>query len=119
MYAPHSMTWYEATKSGTATTWTRHEVKPVMWQAAEIAISDKQGQTSTDRASVYVPLSSGVYAFKKGDVLVKGIVTDVITSAFTISALMLKYPTYVKIRQADYKDYGALPMHHWELRGGI
>ena len=119
MYTPHAMTWYEATKSGTTTTWRRHEVSPVMWQAAEIAISDKQGQTSADRASVFVPLSTGVFAFKKGDVLVKGIVADTITSAFTISALMLKYPTYVKIRQADYKDYGSPALRHWELRGGV
>ena len=119
MHTPHAMTWYEGTKSGTTTTWTRHEVNPVMWQAAEIAIADKQGSTSADRASVYVPASSGAFAFKKGDVLVKGIVADVITSEFTISALMAKYPSYIKIRQADYKDYGALSMHHWELRGGV
>jgi hypothetical protein len=119
MYTPHSLTWYEATKSGTTTTWTRHEVTPVMWQASEIAIADKQGSTSADRASVYVPASSGSYAFKKGDVLVKGIVSDVISSSFTISALMAKYSTWVKIRQADYKDYGSVSMHHWELRGGV
>ena len=119
MYTPHSMTWYEATKSGATTTWTRHEVTPVMWQSAEIAIADQQGITSADKASVYVPLTSGVYAFKKGDVLVKGIVSDVITSAFSISALMAKYSTWIKIRQTDYKDYGSTGMHHWELRGGI
>jgi exosome complex RNA-binding protein Rrp4 len=119
MYTPHSLTWYEATKSGTTTTWTRHEVTPVMWQASEIASSNQQGVTSTDRASVYVPASSGSYAFKKGDVLVKGIVSDVISSSFTISALMAKYSTWVKIRQADYKDYGSPSMHHWELRGGV
>ena len=119
MYTPHSMTWYEATKSGTTTIWTRHEVQPVMWQSAEIAIADQQGVTSADKASVYVPLTSGVYAFKKGDVLVKGIVSDVISSSFTISALMAKYSTWIKIRQADCKDYGSTGMHHWELRGGI
>ena len=119
MYTPHSMTWYEGTKSGTSTTWTRHEVTPVMWQANEIDNSNKQGVTSSDRASVFVPASSGAYTFKKGDVLVKGIVADVITSAFTISALMAKYPSYIKIRQADYKDYGSAGMHHWELRGGV
>ena len=66
-----------------------------------------------------MPLSTGVFAFKKGDVLVKGIVTDAVGTGFTISALMAKYSTWIRIRQADYKDYGALPMHHWELRGGI
>ena len=91
----------------------------VMWQAAEMLSQTKQGVTSADRASVYVPLTSGVYAFKKGDVLVKGLVSDVISSAFTISALMAKYSTWIKIRQADYKDYGSTGMHHWELRGGI
>ncbi len=119
MYAPHSMTWYEATKSGTTTVWTRHEVKLVMWQAAEIAIADKQGSTSADKASIFVPAISGSFAFKKGDVLVKGIVNDEITSAFTISALMAKYPSYIKITQADYKDYGSLGLRHWELRGGV
>jgi len=119
MYAPHKMTWYEGTKSGTTTTWTRHEVTAVMWQANEIAIADKQGVTSADRASVFVPLSAGTFAFKKGDVLIKNIVTDEIGTGFTISALMAKYPSYVKIRQADFKDYGSTSMQHWELRGGV
>lgn len=119
MHTPHTMTWYEAVKSGTTTTWVRHAVSPVMWQAAEIAIADQQGVTSADKASVYVPLSSGVYAFKKGDVLVKGTVSDVIGAGFTMSALMLKYSTWIKIRQADFKDYGSVGMHHWELRGGV
>lgn len=119
MYTPHAMTWYKATKSGTNTTWTRYEVKPVMWQASEIAISDKQGDSSADRAMVFVPLSSGVFTFQKGDVLVKGIVADVIGTGFTISALMAKYPTWVRIRQADFKDYGSPSMHHWEIRGGV
>jgi len=119
MQTPHEMTWYEAVKSGTTTTWVRHAVSPVMWQAAEIAIADQQGVSSADKASVYVPLSSGVYAFKKGDVLVKGTVADVISSAFPISALMAKYSSYVRIRQADFKDYGSVGMHHWELRGGV
>jgi hypothetical protein len=113
------MTWYEATKSGTTTVWTRHEVQPVMWQSAEINIADKQGSTSADKASIYVPLIAGNFAFKKGDVLVKGIVADVITSAFTMSDLMAKYSSWIRIRQADYKDYGSAGMHHWELRGGV
>ena len=119
MYTPHAMTWYKATKSGTTTTWTRYEVTPVMWQANEIAIADKQGAGSADRASVFVPLSSGVFTFQKGDVLVKNIVTDVISANFTISALMAKYPSYIKITQPDYKDYGSTSMQHWELRGGV
>ena len=119
MYTPHSMTWYEATKSGTTTVWTRHEVQPVMWQSAEIDIADKQGSTSADKASIYVPLIAGNFAFKKGDILVKGLVSDEITSSFTISALMAKYPSYIKIRQADNKDYGSFALRHWELRGGV
>lgn len=119
MYAPHSMTWYEAVKSGTLTSWRRNTVKPVMWQANEIAIADLQGVSSRDSVTVYVPLLTGTFAFKKGDVLVKGEVSDVIGTGFTISALLAKYSSAVKITRADFKDYGSVGMRHWELRGGV
>lgn len=115
MYAPHSMTWYE--KVGSA--YVRHEVSPVMWQASEIAISDKRGTTAADKATVFVPFSTGTFAFKKGDVLVKGIVPDEITPSFGLSALMAKYPSTIRLTMVDRHDHGSDSARHYELRGGV
>ena len=114
MYTPHSMTWYE--KVGSA--YVRHEVSPVMWQASEIAISDKRGLPRLTRQRCSCR-SQQALSPSKGDVLVKGIVPDEITPSFGLSALMAKYPSTIRLTMVDRHDHGSDSARHYELRGGV
>jgi hypothetical protein len=108
MYTPHQATWYS--KSGA--TYTRYEIPACMWQASKAINSLKIGHADADRVNVWVP---GDYAFKPGDYLVKGIVSDVVTTS--PSVLTNKYPDCIKITVADRKDYGSPDMRHWQVQG--
>ena len=122
MYAPHSMTWYEGRLVGNAQTYTRHEINEVMWQASKATNVIKSGNLGADRVNIWVPslLSDGserdTLSIKAGDYLVKGIVSDQITTAFPITALIKKYDA-VKVTSVDLKDYGAPNMKHIQIGG--
>lgn len=116
MYTPHAMTWYEQ-QIGTTTTYTRHEILGVMWQAVKAANTARVGLTEADKAAVYVPFVDGKpIGVKIGDYLIQGIVPDELTSA-TISATMKKYPSMVKVVSVDVKGYGTPGMQHVQIGG--
>ncbi|HPL81167.1 MAG TPA: hypothetical protein PLU23_01570, partial [Anaerolineaceae bacterium] len=78
-------------------TYTRHEIREVMWQASKATNVIKSGNLGADKANIWVPsiLSDGsereLLSIKTGDYLVKGIVKDEITTNFPITSLIKKY----------------------------
>lgn len=119
---PHTMTWYA--KTATAYSFTRTVLVEVMWQAQKVANTAKSGLVDSDKAIVWVPFvtSDGVnrsstLSFNVGDYLVLGTVTDVISTSFTPTALIAKYPNSVTVRSVDTKNYGPLSMQHVQLGG--
>lgn len=127
MYTPHGMTWYA--RVGTTSTYTRTVVREVNWQSSFGARVVKGGSITSDTLVVYVPylMDDGTWrgptptnlvgmGFKPNDVLIKGEVTDEITSSFSISDLQAKYrPNYFTITNVDPKDYGSLELQHDRL----
>jgi len=115
MKTPHDMTLYNKSISSGDEVYTRHEIRGVMWENNKAANVIKSGLLEANSVTVYVLFSRGSFAFKSGDILVKGIVTDVINSSFTISSLKAKYADVVKITSVDTKDMGSAGMQHWQI----
>ena len=117
MYTPHDMTLYKKTLVNGADTWSRVQVQGVLWEQKKAANVLRSGLLAADSVVIYVPIARDPSA-NIGDVAVKGLVTDVISSAFTITALKAKYPNNITLKSVDVLDFGSLSMQHVKLSGG-
>lgn len=115
MKTPHDMTVYHKSIVDGAEAWTRQQVPGVFWENRKAANVIKSGLMEADSVAVYVPISPPILSIKVGDVLVKGLVNDVITPSFTISALKKKYADVVTVRSVDTMDYGSRHMQHLQI----
>lgn len=98
-----------------AETWTRSQIQGVFWQSTKAANILQTGLLNSDKYTIYIPMDRGSLAFKEGDVIVKGLVTDTITSNFTMGALKAKYPFVATITSVDYHEAGSQGMKHWQI----
>lgn len=95
--------------------WTIAHVFRVFWEENRAANVIKSGLLEADRVTVYVPFSRGDVSAQVGDVIVRGLVNDVISSSFTISDLREKYPESATVRSVDRMDRGSLHLRHWQI----
>jgi hypothetical protein len=95
--------------------WTRQVVVDVFWENRKAANVIKSGLLQADSVSVYIPFARGVMLIMPGDVIVKGAVSDEISSSFTISDLKRKYADVVTVRSVDSMDYGSNHLRHWQV----
>lgn len=108
----YTMTIDPATRSEI---WTRSQVRDVTWEERKAANVIKSGLLEADSLAVYIPMQRGNLNIKIGDVIVRGLVTDAITSAFTITDLKAKYPASAVVRSVDRMDRGSLALRHWQI----
>lgn len=112
--------------------WQRAQLVAVMWENRKAANVIKSGLLAADQAAIYIPFSlganyldpvawqalvtkTGMWTLQVGDVIVKGLVSDEITGAFTITSLKAKYDDVLKITSVDTMDMGSASMQHWQL----
>jgi hypothetical protein len=95
--------------------WTRTQIRDVFWEDRKAVTVQRSGLLEADSVAIYIPFTCGVFSFKPGDILVRGLVTDEISAAFTITALKKKYPDIVSIRSVDRMDYGGRHLQHWQI----
>ena len=95
--------------------WARLQVRCVQWEASDGAKVLPNGTIKDDKATIYVPFIRGPLNLQEGFVIVKGLVTDEITSSFTMTDLRAKYPDVLTIRRVTPRDFGSAAMQHWEL----
>lgn len=132
MIAPHSMTIYNGYVSGGAQAYQRTQVTNVKWENRKASNVIRSGLLAADSVMVYIPLASaadylapkawqaakaGKWTLQNGDYMVKGLVADEITGAFTITSLKAKYDDVVQIRSVDTMDSGSDAVKHWEVSG--
>lgn len=111
------VTWYTKTVVSGAESWARTVVTGTFWEDRKAANVIKSGLLEADRAAVYIPAASGKPGVQIGDVLVKGAVTDEITTSFTITDLKAKYPNCIVIKSVDDRDFGSARMQHLQIGG--
>lgn len=115
MKTPHDLTIYHKSISAGTEVWTRSQVKGVLWEDRKAANVIRAGQLESDRVAVYIPLERGEINIQIGDVLVKGLVGDAISSTFTISDLKRKHPNVASVRSVDKMDYGSSHLQHYQI----
>lgn len=110
------LTIYAKSVVAGAETYTRSTVLGVMWEDRRAANARQSGDVKADDIAVYIPMARGEISLKAGDVIVRGVVTDTISPAFTITALRAKYPGLVgTVKSVDRMDQGSTRMHHWQV----
>jgi hypothetical protein len=115
-----------------AEAYQRAPIVAVMWENRKAANVIRSGLLAADSVAVYVPCSLGTNYLKPvawnalavktgkwtlavGDIIVKGLVADEITTNFTVTALKAKYDDVVVIKSVDTMDQGSQAMHHWQV----
>lgn len=101
----------------------------VFWDAVKGATRVKTALDNADAVLVVVPLSSvsaeyrtpkdftgadSTFTFQTGDRIINGIVAEAVPA--DISQLDRDFDTYT-ITSADLKNFGSLPLRHFEIRG--
>ena len=108
----------------------RAEVYDVVWQSTEARSGAGSGRLSSNVATIFIPYSqaadyvlpkawqiarTGKWTLQVGDVVVRNIVTDEITTAFTMSNLKATYDDVVTITSVDDMDQGTPQVQHFQI----
>ena len=106
----------------------RSEIVDVVWQSTK-AVSQMRTQTATNKALILIPFAQGTdyqqpkawqsdrvgWTLQEGDFVVRGIVTDEITSLYTVDSLHTEHDDVFIIASVDAMDEGSPAVQHWEL----
>lgn len=96
--------------------YTRSVVLGVKWEDRRAANARQPGEIKADDVAIYIPMARGILSIKAGDVIVRGIVYDTISPAFTVTALRAKYSTAVcVVKSVDRMDQGSAALRHWQI----
>lgn len=82
--------------------------------SATIIISQRDANSSYTAPVAWRALGSKTgWTLQRGDVIVKGAVTDTISSSFTITDLKAKYDEVLVISSVDWREIGGVK--HWKI----
>jgi hypothetical protein len=96
-------------------TWTRSQVRNVVWEDRRAANRLKSGSLEADSVAVYIPMTIWEVSIKAEDVIVRGLVSDEIGAGFSITTLRAKYPQSAVVRSVDRMGRGSTRMRHWQI----
>jgi hypothetical protein len=95
--------------------WESSQIVSVWWEDRKAANVIRSGLLEADSVAVYLPYTEQMPDIKPGDVIVKGLVMEEISSSFTISDLKRAYSSVVTVRSVDKMEYGSQALWHWEV----
>jgi hypothetical protein len=112
----------------------------VLWENRKASNVIRSGLLAADQATIYIPFArgaaylaskawqaltvkTGFWTLQKGDIVVRGLVTDEIhdavvsppSAAFTVTMLKAKYDDVLVISSVDFMDAGSVSLHHWKV----
>lgn len=111
----------------------RTQISDIVWENRKAANKIASGgNIKADSARIFIPFGrgenylqpkewqtlatkTGRWTLQGGDFVVKGLVTDDITSSFTITDLKKKYNDVLAISSVDTMDMGSANMQHWQV----
>lgn len=92
------------------------------------------GDVLANQASIFIPFTiaeystykkplawdalsskTGFWTLRVGDYIVKGTVSDVIQTGFTIVSLINKYDNVLMVTTVDTMDMGSFSLQHWKI----
>lgn len=109
--------------------------KAAQWENRKaINVLRSGGASNADQAVIYIPFSlkatyktpkqwqalsaeekSEYWTLQNGDLIVKGVVDDVIEAGFTASQLKAKYDDVLVISSIDTMDFGSAALQHFKV----
>jgi hypothetical protein len=111
----------------------RAQIEDIEWDSRKGAnVLATGGNIAADAAKIVIPVSRGAnylppaewqalttktgkWTIQVEDYIVKGLVEDEISSAFTITDLKAKYDDVLRISSVDLKDGGSQFLNRWEV----
>jgi hypothetical protein len=130
------MTIYNKYVSSGTEKYQRTQITNVQWENTKASNILASGVLEANKFTIYISFNghdanyllpkawlalatkTGKFTLNEGDVIVKGLITDEITSTptvFTISDLKAKYDNVAVIKSVDTYDLGSYNMNHWQL----
>jgi hypothetical protein len=113
---------------GSAEKFQRTQVSDVAWEDRQQVSAFQPNDTvlvmiPMERGANYVdPVAwkaltskTGKWTLQPGDFIVKGMVSDEISTSFTPTKLLAKYDHVAKINAVITNDNGSEPLRHWQL----
>lgn len=116
-----------------ADTYFRTVIKDIAWENRKaINVLASGGNQAVDKAIIYIPMLRGddyiwpkawqiladktaKWTLQEGDLLVKGSVSDELSSVFLPTALAAKYDDMLVITSIDEMDLSSRSLQHWEI----
>ena len=115
-----------------AETYQRTVIRNVVWQATKAVSGRSTGVLASNVATVFIPMALGVnylkpkawqalvsktgkWTLQEGDIIVRGEVTQNITTEYPISNLKAAYDDVVTITSVDAMDQGSPNAQHWQV----
>ncbi len=132
------VTVYNRYVSSGVEAYQRTQITADLWQNRKAAnVIASGGDIAANSASIFISLprdasdnykdpkawqalvsKTGKWTLQEGDFIVRGSVTDEITTNFTISSLIAKYDDVLKIASVDTLDDGqSTSPHYWKVGG--
>lgn len=113
-------------------TYQRTVIKNVVWEATKAVSGRSTGVLASNVATVFIPMQRGAdylkpkawqalvtktgnWTLQEGDVIVRGEITDNITTEYKLSDLRAEYDDVVVISSVDAMDQGSPNVQHWEV----
>lgn len=113
-------------------TYQRTVIKNVVWEATKAVSGRSTGVLASNVATVFIPMQRGAdylkpkawqalvtktgnWTLQEGDVIVRGEVTQEITTEYSLSDLRNAYDDVVVISSVDAMDQGSPNVQHWEV----
>jgi hypothetical protein len=108
------------------------QILSVAWENTKAVNVLKSGLLAADSVTLFIPMARGTnylkpkawqdldakvgkWTLQPGDVVVKGLVSDTIGTAFTITDLKQKHDDVVRITSIDTMDMGSSALQHWRV----
>jgi len=111
-------------------TYQRTVINNVVWQATKAVSGRSTGVMAANVALIMIPFAlgtnyrkpkawaaarTGKWTLQEGDVIVRGAITQEITTEYTLSELRAAYDDVVSITSIDAMDQGTAAVQHWEV----
>jgi hypothetical protein len=127
------LTVYNRYTAAGAEAYQRTQIEAVAWEHRKARNSlASGGNINADSSTVYIPMARGAnylqpkewqalvsktgkWTLQPGDYIVKGLVTDEITTGFSVTSLKAKYNDVLMVSSVDTMDGGSANLHHWQL----
>ena len=111
------MTLYKKSVVAGDESWTREVVRNVHWETVDGMLTRRDASIADNKVTVFIPFSRGSVVINDGDVIVKGHVSDVISTNFTMTDLKKKYGSSAvfTVKNVAIRDFGEAHMQHWQV----